>query len=295
VTPEIGITATPVIDPSAGPHGTIYVVAMSKDGLGNYFQRLHALDLTTGAEEFGGPVTIDASFPGTGDNSAGGMVVFDPAQYKERPGLLLSRGTIYTLWSSHCDIRPYTGWIIAFNQTTLARTGVLNITPNGEGGAIWAAGAGPAADSQGNVYFLAGNGTFDTTLNADGFPSMGDFGNAFIKVSPTEPLHVADYFTMHDTVAESKADKDLGSGGAPEGVLAAAALRCIGGQMQCRLVVDTDERRERVAKMGIKDAHRKYQIEDMVRGDCLFAATGVTDGRMLRLLTEAASARSVDT
>src|ERR1700685_315048 len=73
-----------------------------------------------------------------------------------------------------------------------------------------------------------------------------------------------------------------GIGGAPEGVLAAAALKCIGGQMQTRLIVDTDEKRERVAKMGIKDPRKKYQIEDMVRGDCLFAATGVTDGRMLQ-------------
>jgi fructose-1,6-bisphosphatase II / sedoheptulose-1,7-bisphosphatase len=73
----------------------------------------------------------------------------------------------------------------------------------------------------------------------------------------------------------------LGIGGAPEGVLAAAALRCIGGQMQTRLIVDTDEKRERAARMGIKDGRKKYQIEDMVRGDCLFAATGVTDGPML--------------
>ena len=74
----------------------------------------------------------------------------------------------------------------------------------------------------------------------------------------------------------------LGIGGAPEGVLAAAALRCIGGQMQTRLVLDTEQKRERAAKMGIKDPRKKYQIEDMVRGDCLFAATGVIDGRMLR-------------
>jgi hypothetical protein len=214
VTPEIGITATPVIDPGAGPHGTIYVVAMSRNGSGDYFQRIHALDMTTGAEEFGGPATINASFPGKGDNSNGLMVIFDPAQYKERPGLLLLNGTVYTFWSSHCDARPYTGWIIAYNQMTLARTAVLNITPNGEGGAIWASGAGPAADPQGNIYFLSGNGTFDTTLNASGFPIKGDFGNAFIKLSPLGSLHVADYFTMHDTVAESNADQDLGSGGA---------------------------------------------------------------------------------
>jgi len=74
----------------------------------------------------------------------------------------------------------------------------------------------------------------------------------------------------------------MGIGGAPEGVLAAAALRCIGGQMQCRLVLDTDERRERAAKMGIRDPRKRYEIEDMVKGDCLFAATGVTDGAMLR-------------
>ena len=81
---------------------------------------------------------------------------------------------------------------------------------------------------------------------------------------------------------KSGIDIFLGIGGAPEGVLAAAALRCIGGQMQTRLVVDTDEKRERIAKMGIKDPRKKYQIEDMVKGDCLFAATGVTDGRMLQ-------------
>ena len=215
VTPEIGITATPVIDPGAGLHGTIYVVAMSRNGLGDYFQRIHALDLTTGKEEFGGPTVVKADYPGSGDNnSSRGKVIFDPAQYKERPGLLLLGGTIYTTWSSHCDIRPYTGWIIAYNRLTLARTAVLNITPNGSQGAIWAAGAGPAADPQGNIYFMSGNGTFDTKLTASGFPSKGDFGNAFIKLSSLGSLHVADYFTMYNTVAESNADEDLGSGGA---------------------------------------------------------------------------------
>src|SRR5260370_3710652 len=97
---------------------------------------------------------------------------------------------------------------------TLARHAVLNSPPNGEGGAIWAAGAGPADDPQGNISFLSGNGTFDTTLNASGFPIKGNFGNAFIKLSPVGSLHVADYFTMYNSVAESSADKDLGSGGA---------------------------------------------------------------------------------
>jgi hypothetical protein len=215
VTPEIGITATPVIDRSIGLSGTIYVVAMSKDASGHYHQRLHALELTTGHEEFGGPVEVRATYPGTGDNSSGGNVIFDAGQYKERPGLLLLNGLVYTFWSSHCDIRPYTGWIISYNARTLAQVSVLNITPNGNEGAVWASGAGPAADASGNIYFLAANGTFDTMLNAQGFPALGDYGNAFVKLSTANnTLAVADYFNMSNTVAESNADLDLGSGGA---------------------------------------------------------------------------------
>lgn len=149
VTPEIGITSTPVIDRS---RNAIYLIAMSKDSKGNYYQRLHALDLTTGKELFGGPVTVQATYPGTGDNSSNGSVVFDAKQYKERPGLLQIGGTIYTMWSSHCDFRPYTGWIMAYSADTLTQTSVLNLVPNGSEGAIWMAGTAPAADSSGSVY-----------------------------------------------------------------------------------------------------------------------------------------------
>ena len=215
VAPEIGVTATPVIDRLGGPHGSIYVVAMSKDGAGNYFQRLHALDMTTGQEEFSGPVDVQAVFPGTGDNSTGGHVVFDPKQYKERPGLLLLNHVIYTAWSSHCDIRPYTGWVIGYDESGLNQASVLNVAPNGSDASIWASGAGPAADSNGNIYFLAANGTFDTTLDANGFPGQGDYGNAFLKVSTAnDQLSVTDYFAMFNAVAESNVDEDLGSGGA---------------------------------------------------------------------------------
>ncbi|MFZ0477607.1 MAG: pyrrolo-quinoline quinone [Terriglobales bacterium] len=214
VTPTIGITSTPVIDLTSGPHGTIYLVAMSKDGSGNYYQRLHALDITTGAEEFGGPVPIAAQYPGTGDNSSNGYVVFDPKQYKERAGLLLLNHTVYTSWASHCDDRPYTGWIISYNESTLKQKSVLNVTPNGNEGAIWGAGAGLAADD-GSIYFLDANGTFDTSLNANGFPVNGDYGNAIMKLSTKDgKLAVADYFNMYNTVTESDADEDLGSGGA---------------------------------------------------------------------------------
>src|SRR5512146_3228020 len=138
VTPEIGITATPVIDRSIGPHGTLYLIAMSKNASGQYFQRLHALDLATGEEVFGGPVDIHATYPGTGDDSRDGKVIFDPKQYKERTALLLVGHTLITAWASHCDYRPYTGWIIAYDINSLKQTSALNITPNGTEGAFWA-------------------------------------------------------------------------------------------------------------------------------------------------------------
>lgn len=213
VTPEIGITSTPVIDRSRGPNGVVYVVAMSKNG-STYFQRLHALDAALGTEMFGGPVDVQASYPGTGAGSAGGVVPFDARQYEERAGLLEVSGQIVTVWTSHCDIDPYTGWVIGFDAATLARTGVVNLTPNGSRGGMWMAGAGPAADAAGNVYVLDGNGTFDTTLTGAGFPVAGDFGNAFVKLATAGGLSVADYFATFDTVAASNADADLGSGGA---------------------------------------------------------------------------------
>jgi hypothetical protein len=212
VAPTIGVTATPVIDRSAGAHGIIYLVAMSRSSASNtYHQRLHALDVTTGAELLGGPVDIAATYP-----TLGGTTSFDPAQYEERAALLLANGTLYTSWTSHCDVPPYTGWIIAYSASTLARTAVLNIAPNGGdvGPAIWMSGGGPAADAAGNVYLLSANGAFETTLDANGFPDQGDYGNSFLKLSPgAATLTVSDYFTMYNEVDESGSDEDLGSGG----------------------------------------------------------------------------------
>jgi len=171
LTPTIGITATPVIDRQQGPNGAIYFVAMSVDSAGTYHQRLHALDLTTGAELFGGPTEILATYPGSGDNSQGGQVIFDPGQYAVRAALLESNGVIYMAFTSHCDFRPYTGWLMAYSATTLTQTSVLNLTPNGAEGAIWMSGGGLTADSQGYIYLLDANGSFDTTLDSRGFPS----------------------------------------------------------------------------------------------------------------------------
>lgn len=211
ITPAIGITSTPVISRSLGPNGTIFVVAMSKKS-NTYFQRIHALDLTTGTEQKGSPVTVQAKYPGTGDGSSGGYVIFDPYQYAERAGLLLLDHTLFTAWTSHCDERPYTGWVIAYDVKS-GKQAVLDVTPNGNEGAIWQAGAGLASDGN-NIFFLVGNGTFDTTLDGNGFPSKGDYGNAFMRLSTSGgKLAVADYFTMHNTVQESNADEDLGSGG----------------------------------------------------------------------------------
>ena len=210
VTPEIGITSTPVIDRT---RGAIYVVSVSKNASGSYFHRIHALDLTSGKELFGGPTTVTATVSGNGAGSSGGIVTFNPSEYNERPGLLELSGTIYTTWGSHCDAGAYTSWMMAYSADTLKQTSVLNLVPNGSDGGIWMSGTAPAADTAGNIYFIIGNGTFDTTLNASGFPSQGDCGNCYAKVSSAAPLTLLDYFTPLNTVAQSNSDQDLGSGG----------------------------------------------------------------------------------
>jgi hypothetical protein len=202
VVPQIGITSTPVIDRSAGPNGTIYVVAMSKDSGGTYFQRLHALDLVTLTDRVT-PVAIQATYPGA--------PAFVPDQYKERGALLLAQGQVFTVFASHCDGGSYNGWIMAYNAATLAQTAVINLTPKGNQGGIWDV-AGLALDSSGSIYTLLGNGSFDTTLTA-GFPVNQDFGNAAVRLTLSgTTFTVADYFTSWNTTAESTADTDLGSG-----------------------------------------------------------------------------------
>lgn len=211
VTPEIGITATPVIDRGAGPAGTLFVVAMSKDASGNYYQRLHALDLQTLADRLP-PVTIQASAPGSGPDSVGGSLQFDPKQYKERAALLLVNGQIYLAFASHCDVQPYNGWIMSYAESTLAQSAVLQLTPNGSEGAIWDVG-GLAADSAGNLYATVANGTFDTTLDARGMPNEHDYGNAALRITAAgASLAITDYFTPSNTASESANDVDLGSG-----------------------------------------------------------------------------------
>jgi len=261
VSPEIGITATPAIDRSLGGPGALFVTSASKNSSGQYIQRVHALDLASGAERPGSPVVVAATYPGNGDNSSQGIVAFDPAFYNERAALLVAGGVLYTAWGSHCDIRPYTAWILAFDEASLTLRSILNVTPNGEGGAFWNAGAGPAIDSGGSLFLISGNGTFDTALTASGFPSNGDFGNAFLKLSTSGPLSVADYFATLDTVQQSAADSDFGSGGAmvlPDQVDAGGTTRhlAVGAGKDGNLyVVDRDS-------MGKFDpaANHAYQV-----------------------------------
>ena len=279
VTPEIGATATPAIDRSLGSAGTVFVTAASRDGAGLYHQRIHALDLASGAERPGSPIAVQATFPGSGANSTAGVVVFDPAFYNERAALLVSGGALYTAWGSHCDIDPYTGWILSFDEATLAVRSVLNVTPNGARGAFWNAGAGPALDAGGSLYLLAGNGTFDTTLTGSGFPAMHDFGNGFLKISTSGSLSVADYFAASNTVAESDSDTDLGSGGAmvlPDQVDASGATRhlAIGaGKDGLIYVVDRDA-------MGKFDpaANHAYQVIAGALGGGVFSSPAYFNG-----------------
>ena len=206
VQPQIGITSTPVIDPSSG---TLYVVPYTKEG-GGCVYRLHALDITNGAEKFGGPVLIQASVPGTGAGTDGhGNVAFNCFYQGQRPGLLLLNGTVYVAFASgHDDTPPFHGWLLGYNAQTLQQVAVFNTTPNGGDGGIWSSGGAPAVDSNGNLFFMSGNGTFDA--NTGGV----DVGDSVVKLSVSGGgLSLADYFTPFDQAYLSAKDVDLGSGG----------------------------------------------------------------------------------
>ena len=200
--PEFGIMSTPAIDPGTG---TIYVVARTKEN-GSYFVRLHALDITTGKEKFGGPVALVVSVPGNGSgNDGAGHVPFDALHQNIRPAVLLSNGIVYIASASVDDIGPYHGWVFAYDASDLALRGVWNSSPNGADGGIWHSGGGPAADSTGAVYVLTGNGTFN--------PSTGGYGHSFIKLSlGLDGLTLDDYFTPKNVSTLNVNDWDLTSG-----------------------------------------------------------------------------------
>jgi hypothetical protein len=206
LTPEVGVTGTPVIDPATN---TLYVVSKSMNAAGTeFYQRLHAIDITTGAEKPGSPVDITASFPGTA--AGGSTVTFDAQNENQRAGLALVNGTVYIAWGSHEDKEPYYGWMISYTYNGAAFTEVsaFNSAPNTEEAGIWMGGVAPAVDEQGRMYVMTGNGAFDA--NSSTTPD-NDYGDSLLQLSPS--LQVLGYFTPSDEQSDQIYNNDFGSGG----------------------------------------------------------------------------------
>lgn len=217
VVPEMGITGTPVIDPVSG---TLYVDVFSREvtATTNYYHRIHALNITNGTEQPYSPVVVAASVPGRGVDSSGGVVAFDPKQQFQRPGMTLAGGKLFVAYGSYADTDPYHGWVIGFNATNLLllTNYVFNTTPNATTsdfgpnaaeGAIWMGGNGLSVDANTNLYFETGNGSFSANTNG------GDYSDSFMRLSTTNKLAVADYFTPFNQANLASVDEDLGSGG----------------------------------------------------------------------------------
>jgi len=214
ITPEVGITGTPVIDPATG---TLYVVSKTLES-SNAMQRLHALDVTTGAEKFGGPVTITAAVPGTGNGSVNGTLTFDPMWENQRPGLLLLNGIIYIGFASHVDNGPWHGWILGYNAATLQQTGAFCASPNGTGAGIWMSGNGLPADQLdpvnkpfGRMFIPTGNGDYNATTP---YTNSMDYGDSHLALDLTNGAPtVTDEFTTNQQAALNSEDEDVASGG----------------------------------------------------------------------------------
>jgi hypothetical protein len=216
IIPEVGITGTPVIDLAAG---TLYVDAFTHEGA-SYFHRLHALNITNGTERSFSPVVVTAAVAGNGVDSVGGKVTFNAKQENQRCALTLANGIVYLAFAGYADTDPYHGWIIGFSTTNLAQLTnyVFNTTPNssvaaygvnaGEGG-LWMSGGGLAVDDNNNLFFEVGNGIFNVTNGSAGT----EYGDSFMKLSTTNGLAVADYFTPWNQFTLQANDTDLGSGG----------------------------------------------------------------------------------
>ena len=213
IVPEVGITGTPVIETTTN---TIYVVGKTKEN-GTYFQRLHALDITTGQEKFAGPMTIIASVNGVGTGSSGGKLNFDPKWENHRPALLLLNGIIYLGFAAHGDNGPWHGWILAYNAGTLEQTGAWSPSANSLGSGIWMSGTGLAADvpsgkPYGRMFTVTGNGTFDAMPM---YTNSMSYGDSIIQLDLTNGVPtVLDDFTPHDQAALNGSDQDQASGGA---------------------------------------------------------------------------------
>jgi hypothetical protein len=214
IQPQVGITGTPVIDPVSG---TLYVVSKTMEG-GNAVQRLHALNVSTGLEKFGGPVVVTATVAGTGIGSVNGTLTFDPLWENQRPGLLLLNGIVYIGFAAHGDNGPWHGWILGYNATTLVQTGAYCASPNGTGGGFWMSGQGLAADQlnpttapYGRMFVPTGNGDYTATSP---YTNSMDYGDSHLDLNlangaPT----ITDEFTTNQQATLDSEDGDVGSGG----------------------------------------------------------------------------------
>lgn len=208
--PEIGITGTPAIDSKTN---TMYVVVNTKES-GLFIDRLHALDITTGLDKLGGPVQLTGSVPGTAPDNLQGSVPFNVQWENQRPGLLLYNGFLFIGFSSHGDNGPWHGWVLGYNATTLAQTGIWNTSPNGKGNGIWGAGSGLAVDAGGNAYVSTGNGDFTVTVPAPPPTTTIDYGDSIVRVNLANGIPIpTDYFTPFNQGSLDNGDTDLGSGG----------------------------------------------------------------------------------
>jgi hypothetical protein len=242
---EVGIISTPVIDPTTG---TIYVVAKTYTNSVQGFS-LHALNISTGAEKFGGPVQISASIAGTGMQSSGGNIPFVASQENQRPALTLVNGVVYLAFASHEDYTPYHGWLLGYSASTLAQVRVFNVTPDSGQGAIWMGGQGAVVDSSNNLYVISGNST-QSTENA-----TADYGESFIKLAPGSgtSMTVSDYFKPNDYDNLNANDTDLGSGGAF--AIPGTAYIAGGGKAGVIYVVNT-------ANMGKLDTSKDQVVQE---------------------------------
>jgi hypothetical protein len=251
--PEIGITGTPVIDPASN---TLYVASETLEKK-TIFQRLHALDLSTGVEKFSGPIVVAATTPGTASDGDGANISFSAALANQRSGLALNNGIVYVAHASHGDVGAYHGWILGYDAATLALVNTFAVTPDGTLGGIWMAGGAPMIDATGDVYVVTGNGDFDA-------PADIDYGDSLLRLGPIETsnLGVIDYFTPYDQQVLDQMDLDFGSSGVialPDQPIAPQHLAVTGSKEGTLYLVDRDN-------MGHFHANDDSQIVQAIMG-----------------------------
>ncbi len=257
ITPEVGVTGTPVIDPKTD---TLYVVSKSMNSSATtFYQRLHAIDITSGSEKFGGPADIGSNITYLGTGDGGTTVTFNPQTQNQRPGLALVNGVVYVAWSSHEDRGPYYGWLVGFKASDLSVASVLNVSPNVQYGGIWMGGGAPAADDANHLYLITGNATFDASNPA---PPNNDYGDSFLQI--TDGATVSSYFAPSDQANDALNDVDFGSGGSAvvlnSGSGSPRHLVIGGGKDGALYLLDGDN----MGGLGDSNSRQEFHVSDSI-------------------------------